>query len=165
MKKRLLSIGLAVIFSLGGITNVFATSDTSYSTENGNLLISENEGSLISENEDSLISENEISIFGLAEDSFIVDPMTQGYSRPIDGQGKYGRITISSNGTYGWATVEVNSNGTWRTPQSGDPDFAFLYLPNGGSATTNYYMSKGYQYRLKVYAQSEPVNGYIRAYD
>jgi hypothetical protein len=107
------------------------------------------------------------NIAAVAEASGSFAPYTYGYVGPVDGQGQYGRVTLTSttNDPSTSANVEVYYDGYWHTPDFNDSDFAFLDFGSGGIATTNFYMSIGRKYRLHVFNYTGTATGYIRAYD
>lgn len=85
------------------------------------------------------------------------------YSASIYGQNQYGRFTLAPReGTGGiTATVQELNNGSWI-------DIAQLHFnvtSTGGNPTTNVYMARSKQYRIKL----EPANyygiAYLRSYD
>ncbi|MDC0764891.1 hypothetical protein POF51_29660 [Brevibacillus sp. AG] len=84
---------------------------------------------------------------------------TAATSDPIQGQHKYGRVTITSNSLAGGHVSSSCDGGkTWKA------DTINVFEVDNGTFTTNYYMDGACLYKLTVGAEYY-VKGYIRSYD
>ncbi|MEK3947323.1 hypothetical protein MHB46_02380 [Paenibacillus sp. FSL H7-0703] len=107
------------------------------------------------------------TIFAASSANIVVEKWTSNVTVPVDGQGQYGRVTVASYSGSGSVRIQIKEpdSTTWRSPTVNDADFLFLSTPdNGGTVTANYWMSRGYQYRLSVWGDNAITAGYIYNY-
>ncbi|MBH0331051.1 MULTISPECIES: hypothetical protein [Brevibacillus] len=101
------------------------------------------------------------------ESSIVLGAYGIDFTGAVQGQHKYGRITLQSDGKAS-AFLYKNCDGTWKQTTVNDPEgmSGHLFLDkNGGSTTDNYYMNGACQYKLEVLAGDKGAKGYIRSYD
>ncbi|OMD84351.1 hypothetical protein BSK49_20960 [Paenibacillus odorifer] len=97
--------------------------------------------------------------------SVVVAPVTYTLSNPINGAGQYGKITLESAGKASLFIYYNTGNGVWTNMGINDPGDSGILLDAGeGSESLDFYMNLGWQYKIKVYAETHTAKGYIRNY-
>ncbi|MEK3683179.1 hypothetical protein [Paenibacillus sp. FSL R10-2736] len=97
--------------------------------------------------------------------SVVVAPVTYNSTSPINGAGKYGKITLESAGQASLYIYYNTGNGVWTQMSTNDPGSAAIFLDaSGGSKSLDFYMNLGWQYKVEVFAHTYTAKGYIRNY-